>query len=309
MKASLLFPSTSSYPALRHNNEVGDLPTTTDSTDVSQRTPPEDRPLVDRLAPLDTSVNMTTSAPTYAMCDTHTGAICNLFTDTTCGTITEPAAVFHTSNKATASLATTVNDAPVMPMTKLPDCDSPATQSRGQHAIAIPRAPVAATIGGDVAIYVACYGQVHSMSPADTDLLQAISGDSTEELETNQHFPLDIRRRSGSDQCCSSPGPFPSAHARDLAGSLPSMYILCSCHQPIAVQRTCPPTCLQPIGNRSVQRRAFLPACRYKDHRPACSFPLLIKTASNSQQRSCLQRSCNTCDTCPHEASSRSAPF
>ncbi|KAL1466251.1 hypothetical protein MTO96_026799 [Rhipicephalus appendiculatus] len=120
--------------ALCLNIEVGELPTTTKSTDVSQHTPPEDQPLVERSTPVDTSVSMTTSAATGLVCDTQTGATCYLFAETTGGTLTEPAAISYASGEATASMATTADDAPDMPVVELPTYDPPATLTYGQHA-------------------------------------------------------------------------------------------------------------------------------------------------------------------------------
>ncbi|KAL1434042.1 hypothetical protein MTO96_012036 [Rhipicephalus appendiculatus] len=91
---------------------------------------------------------MKTSAPTDPLRDIHTGATCHLFADTMGGTLTEPAANSHASGKATASMATTADDALVVPVVELPAYDPPATQSYGQHATPLTRSPVTAAQGG-----------------------------------------------------------------------------------------------------------------------------------------------------------------
>ncbi|KAL1466928.1 hypothetical protein MTO96_026354 [Rhipicephalus appendiculatus] len=102
-----------------------------------QPIPPEDQPLVERSTPVDTSVSMTTSAPTDHVCDTQTGATCHM-------TLTKPAAISHASNEATASMATTADDTPVITVVELHAYDPPATQTYGQHASPLTRSPVPA---------------------------------------------------------------------------------------------------------------------------------------------------------------------
>ncbi|KAL1469723.1 hypothetical protein MTO96_040898 [Rhipicephalus appendiculatus] len=91
---------------------------------------------------------MWTSAPTDPVCGTQAGATCHLFADTTGGTLTEPAANSHASGEATASMATTADDAPVVTMVELPAYDPPATQASRQHAAPLAGSPVLAAQGG-----------------------------------------------------------------------------------------------------------------------------------------------------------------
>ncbi|KAL1483295.1 hypothetical protein MTO96_050254, partial [Rhipicephalus appendiculatus] len=87
---------------------------------------------------------MTTLAATDLVCDTQTGAACHLFADTTGGTLTESAANSHASGEATASMATTADDAPFVPVVELSVQSPPATQASAQHAGPLARTPVPA---------------------------------------------------------------------------------------------------------------------------------------------------------------------
>ncbi|KAL1468357.1 hypothetical protein MTO96_005458 [Rhipicephalus appendiculatus] len=213
------------------------------------------------------SVSMTTSAPTDPVYDTRTGSTCHLFADTTDGTLIEPAYNSHASGEATASMATTADDAPVMPVVELPAYDPPATQAYGQHTVPLTRSPVPATQGSSVSTYAPYHDLAQPEPSANRDLLPNTSGDSAEQRETDLHFPHDIQRRSGYHQCCSSPRPFHSACDRDVPMSVPSMYTARSYHEPISVLRTHPPPPLQPLGNRSLRCTVFPPAWRSSDHR------------------------------------------
>ncbi|KAL1470350.1 hypothetical protein MTO96_040483, partial [Rhipicephalus appendiculatus] len=147
-------------------------------------------------------------------------------------------------------MATTADDAVVVPVVELPAYDPPPTEAYGQRAAPSTRPRVAASQGGSVATYAPSQDLAQREPPANPDLLPNISGDSAEELEAHQHSPHDIRRRCGSNQCRSSPRSFPSAHGRDVPASAPSMYTDPSCYQVIYVQRTCPQH-QQSFGRRS----------------------------------------------------------
>ncbi|KAL1425315.1 hypothetical protein MTO96_019288 [Rhipicephalus appendiculatus] len=147
-------------------------------------------------------------------------------------------------------MATTADDALVVPVVELPAYDPPPTQAYDQHAAPLTRPPVPATQGGSVATYAPSQDLAQPEPPAIPDLLPNISGDSAEELEAHQHSPHDIRRRRGSNQCHSRS--FPSARDRDVPASVPSMYTDPSCCHIIYVQRTCPQH-HQSFGRRSVQ--------------------------------------------------------
>ncbi|KAL1475208.1 hypothetical protein MTO96_037468 [Rhipicephalus appendiculatus] len=116
---------------------------------------------------------MTTSMPTHHVCDTRPGATCHLFSDTAGGTLTVPAAISHVN-------------------------------AYDQYAAPLTRSTVPAGHGSSVATYAPSLDLAQPKPPANPDLPLNISGDSAEELKTDQHSPHDIHRRSGSHECCSS---------------------------------------------------------------------------------------------------------
>ncbi|KAL1471429.1 hypothetical protein MTO96_039927 [Rhipicephalus appendiculatus] len=181
-----------------------------------------------------------TSAPTDPVCDTQTGATCRLFADTTGGTLTKPAANSHACGEATASMATTVEEAPVVPVVELPAYDPPATQVPGQHTAALARPHVPAAQGGSVSTDAPHHDLAQPEPSTNHDLLPNTSGDSTEEIETDQHSPHDIQR-SGSHHCCSIRGHFrghgqrwTSVRAIHAHHALMPPAHLCSTHLPAA---------------------------------------------------------------------------
>ncbi|KAL1419657.1 hypothetical protein MTO96_005071 [Rhipicephalus appendiculatus] len=253
---------------------------------------------------------MKTLAPTDLVCDTQTGATCHLFADTTGGTLKEPAAISHASGEATASMATTADDAPVLLVVELPAYDPPATLTYGQHASPLTRPPVPAAQGGCVATYVPSHDLAQPRPPANPDLLPNISGDRAEELEDHLHSPHDIGRRCGSHQCCSSPWSFPSARDKDVPASVSSMYTGRSCRQPISVLRTCPAAPLYSPSEIAVcVAKPFFRHGHPIDHQPACSCQHHQQAASNSHRSSRPRRSRTTFDACPHQPLPRSAPY
>ncbi|KAL1479405.1 hypothetical protein MTO96_034826 [Rhipicephalus appendiculatus] len=119
---------------------------------------------------------MTTSSPTDLACDTQTGSTGHLFADNTGSTLTEPAAISQANGEATASMATTADDALVVPVVELPAYDPLPMQAYGQHAAPLTRPPVPATQGGSVATYAPSQGLAQPEPPANPDLLPNISG-------------------------------------------------------------------------------------------------------------------------------------
>ncbi|KAL1444086.1 hypothetical protein MTO96_045682 [Rhipicephalus appendiculatus] len=79
-------------------------------------------------------------------------------------------------------MATTADDAPVMPVVQLPAYDPPTTQKYGQHAAPLTRYPVPAAQGASVSTYTPYHRLAQREPSANRGLLSNTSEDSAEEL-------------------------------------------------------------------------------------------------------------------------------